>query len=92
MVKTLEEFLEDQEVLQTLRPELEAGLEAKKYSELELQRDLKPKDVAVLLNVHVNTVKRWLSLGWFIGAYRLGTRGDWRIPRDSLNNVKQGRI
>jgi len=88
--KSLTEFLaeEEERISRRSSGSPEAGLEAKKFAEIELLRDLKPKDVAVLLNIHVNTVKRWLSNGWFDGAYRLGTRGDWRIPRRSLENVK----
>jgi len=88
LVKTLEEYIAEEGEKQTLHPELKAGEEAERFLEVELARDLKPRDVALLLNIHVNTVKRWLALCWFTGAYRLGTRGDWRIPRDSLESVK----
>ena len=45
-------------------------------------RDIDPmltaSDVARLLNVHVNTVRRWSNQG-ILKAYRIGSRGDRRF-------------
>ena len=40
-------------------------------------------DVARLLNVHVNTVRRWNNKG-MIRAYRIGLRGDRRFKREEI--------
>jgi excisionase family DNA binding protein len=39
--------------------------------------------VARLLNVHINTVRRWSNLG-ILKAYRIGTRGDRRFSKDEV--------
>ncbi len=46
---------------------------------------LTASDVAHLLNVHINTVRRWSNLG-ILKAYRIGSRGDRRFDRDSVIN------
>ena len=40
-------------------------------------------EVARLLNVHPNTVRRWSNQG-VIKAYRVGPRGDRRFLRDNI--------
>jgi excisionase family DNA binding protein len=50
--------------------------------------DMKIKQAAFALNVHPNTLKRMLKLGMVIGAYRIGSRGDWRIPISALDSFK----
>ena len=40
-------------------------------------------DVAHLLNVHVNTVRRWSNRG-IIKTYRIGSRGDRRFDREDI--------
>jgi len=40
-------------------------------------------EVARLLHVHPNTVRRWSNKGMF-HAYRLGTRGDRRFNRKDI--------
>jgi excisionase family DNA binding protein len=46
---------------------------------------LTTNEVARLLNVHINTVRRWNNSG-ILRAYRIGTRGDRRFERiDVLN-------
>jgi excisionase family DNA binding protein len=51
---------------------------------------LAAKDVASLLNLHVNTVRRWNNEG-ILKAYRMGPRGDRRFPReDVLRLVSEG--
>jgi excisionase family DNA binding protein len=39
---------------------------------------LTTSDVARLLNVHINTIRRWSNQG-IIKAYRIGSRGDRRF-------------
>jgi excisionase family DNA binding protein len=41
------------------------------------------RDVARLLNVHNNTVRRWSDRG-MIKAYRINQRGDRRFKRDEI--------
>lgn len=43
------------------------------------------KDVAKLLNVHVNTVRRW-SNNHIIKSYRITRRGDRRFRREDIAN------
>lgn len=43
-------------------------------------------DVALLLNVHVNTVRRWSNQG-IIRAYRIGSRGDRRFRREDITRL-----
>lgn len=52
------------------------------------QSDLKASEAARLMNVHVHTLKRMLKAGLLVGAYRIGTRGDWRIPMQTIENFK----
>ena len=40
-------------------------------------------DVAHLLNVHINTVRRWSNRG-IIKTYRIGSRGDRRFDREDI--------
>ena len=44
---------------------------------------LTARQVARLLNVHVNTVRRWNDRG-ILKAYRIGPRGDRRFNRDDV--------
>jgi excisionase family DNA binding protein len=41
------------------------------------------KDVADLLNIHVNTVRRWSDQG-ILKAYRITSRGDRRFRREDI--------
>lgn len=41
------------------------------------------REVARLLNIHMNTVRRWSNQG-IIKAYRLGPRGDRRFKREDI--------
>ncbi len=46
---------------------------------------LRTGDVARLLNIHTNTVRRWSRQG-ILKTYRVGPRGDRRfMPKDVLN-------
>jgi len=44
---------------------------------------LTTSDVSRLLNVHINTVRRWSNRG-IIKAYRIGPRGDRRFRRKDI--------
>jgi len=44
---------------------------------------LTTSDVARLLNVHINTVRRWSNQGT-LKTYRIGTRGDRRFRREDI--------
>ena len=46
-------------------------------------------DVARLLNVHVNTVRRWNNDG-ILKAYRIGHRGDRRFRREDIAAFLKG--
>jgi excisionase family DNA binding protein len=41
------------------------------------------RGVAHLLNIHVNTVRRWSDIG-ILKSYRIGPRGDRRFRRDDI--------
>lgn len=40
-------------------------------------------DVARLLSVHINTVRRWTN-GGILNAYRIGPRGDRRFRQEDI--------
>jgi len=44
---------------------------------------LTTSDVARLLNVHINTVRRWTNQG-VLKAYRIGSRGDRRFRQEDV--------
>jgi len=44
---------------------------------------LTTSDVARLLNVHINTVRRWSNQG-ILKAYRIGSRGDRRFREEDI--------
>ena len=47
---------------------------------------LRTSDVARLLNVHGNTVRRWSNKG-ILKAYCIGSRGDRRFKRKDINRL-----
>jgi len=51
----------------------------------ELDALLTTAQVAELLNVHVNTARRWSNKG-ILEAYRIGSRGDRRFRRRDIDN------
>ena len=57
--------------------------------------DLKSKimltttDVAQLLGLHVNTVRRWNAKG-ILKSYRIGSRGDRRFKREDVDDFLKG--
>jgi excisionase family DNA binding protein len=61
----------------------------KEYREWEMVRKnkvnsiLTVRQVARLLNIHINTVRRWSNQG-ILKAYRIGPRGDRRFKREDI--------
>jgi len=49
----------------------------------EIASLLTTSDVAHLLNIHINTVRRWSNEGK-LKAYRIGSRGDRRFQQDDI--------
>jgi excisionase family DNA binding protein len=46
---------------------------------------LKPSEAAKLLNIHINTVRRWSNLG-ILPSFRIGPRNDRRfLKRDVMS-------
>jgi excisionase family DNA binding protein len=45
---------------------------------------LTPRDVASLLSIDINTVRRWTNQG-LLKAYRIGPRGDRRFRREDID-------
>lgn len=48
-------------------------------------------EVAHILNVHINTVRRWSNQG-VLKAYRIGSRGDRRFRQEDIDSffAKEG--
>ncbi len=46
---------------------------------------LTTSEVARLLSVHINTVRRWSNQG-VLKSYRIGSRGDRRFKREDIDN------
>lgn len=44
---------------------------------------LTTSEVAQILNVHINTVRRWSNQGT-LRAYRIGSRGDRRFKKEDV--------
>ena len=44
---------------------------------------LTPSEVASILSVNINTVRRWTNRG-LLKAYRIGTRGDRRFREEDI--------
>ena len=49
----------------------------------EMEPMLTVSDVAHLLNVHINTVRRWSNQG-ILKSYRIGSRGDRRFQQEDI--------
>ena len=52
-------------------------------SNRDIDSMLTTSDVAHLLNVHINTVRRWSNQG-ILKAYRIGSRGDRRFQQEDI--------
>ena len=46
---------------------------------------LTTSDVARILSVHINTVRRWSNQG-ILKSYRIGSRGDRRFRKEDIDN------
>ncbi len=46
---------------------------------------LKTSEVSYVLNIHVNTVRRWSDRG-LLKVYRIGPRGDRRFKREDIDS------
>ena len=49
----------------------------------DMDKMLTVSDVARLLSVHINTVRRWSNQG-ILKAYRIGSRGDRRFQQGDI--------
>jgi excisionase family DNA binding protein len=49
----------------------------------EIASLLTTSDVARILNIHINTVRRWSNEGK-LKAYRIGSRGDRRFQQEDI--------
>ena len=58
---------------------------ANMVNESNIDPMLTTSDVARLLNVHINTVRRWSNQG-VIKAYRIGSRGDRRFRQEDVSS------
>jgi excisionase family DNA binding protein len=47
---------------------------------------LTTSEVAKILNVHINTVRRWSNIGT-LKSYRLGSRGDRRFQKQDIEFI-----
>jgi excisionase family DNA binding protein len=50
---------------------------------------LTTSEVAAILNVHINTIRRWSNQGT-LKAYQLGPRGDRRFRREDIDEFLVG--
>jgi len=55
----------------------------------EYNNDVEPmlttSEVARILNVHINTVRRWSNQGT-LASYRIGSRGDRRFKKSDIDD------
>jgi excisionase family DNA binding protein len=58
----------------------------KQLNRFSIDAPLTTSDVAHLLNIHINTVRRWSNKG-ILKAYRIGPRGDRRFSREDINSL-----
>jgi excisionase family DNA binding protein len=52
-------------------------------AENEMEPMLTTSEVAHILNVHINTIRRWSNQG-VIESYRIGSRGDRRFKKKDV--------
>jgi excisionase family DNA binding protein len=50
----------------------------------QIEPMLTTSEVARILNVHINTVRRWSNQGT-LKSYRIGSRGDRRFRREDVD-------
>lgn len=58
---------------------------------IPIDRMLTTSEVAKILDVHINTVRRWSNQG-SLTSYRIGSRGDRRFRRSDIDNILDGNI
>ena len=51
----------------------------------EIEPMLTTSEVARILSVHINTVRRWSNQG-ILRSYRIGSRGDRRFKKEDVDN------
>jgi excisionase family DNA binding protein len=62
------------------------GKTSKKSSRPNIDLPLSTGDVARMLNIHTNTVRRWCQNG-ILKPYRIGPRGDRRFRRRDVDKL-----
>jgi len=50
---------------------------------------LTTSEVARILNVHINTIRRWSNQG-ILKSYRIGSRGDRRFKKNDVDAILEG--
>jgi excisionase family DNA binding protein len=65
-----------------------SGKSNRKEQPTDFDLPLSTGDVARLLNVHTNTVRRWSRSG-ILKTYRVGPRGDRRFKREDVQRLFQ---
>ena len=65
--------------------QIDKGISKPKKPMLEFDIMLMPGEVARMLGVHVNTVRRWANRG-ILEAYSIGPRGDRRFRQRDIEN------
>ena len=55
----------------------------------QIEPMLTTSEVARILNVHINTVRRWSNQGT-LKSYRIGSRGDRRFRKDDVDALFNG--
>jgi excisionase family DNA binding protein len=59
--------------------------------ESQIEPMLTTSEVARILNVHINTVRRWSNQG-SLKSYRIGSRGDRRFRKDDVDEFFKGNV
>jgi excisionase family DNA binding protein len=54
------------------------------YENGQIEPMLTTSEVARILNVHINTVRRWSNQGT-LKSYRIGSRGDRRFRKEDID-------
>ncbi len=59
------------------------------YQNGQIEPMLTTSEVAKILNVHINTVRRWSNQG-ALKSYRIGSRGDRRFRKGDIDLILNG--
>ncbi len=65
-----------------------SGRRMRKERPMKIDTPLSTGEVALLLNIHTNTVRRWSRSG-ILKTYRVGPRGDRRFMRRDVQRLFQ---